>query len=360
MKCPQCASDNADDAPECAFCRVVMTPAPAAASPAEPAKLGNLESFKALMLTALAALKAGRTEEATRLIARFFTECAPADCEAFVAMSGNIWLDSVALSGERAEVAKKLIGVAAVLVGRGQLADAHGALIKAAELAADRPNPNLMLPLLTLGLGGLAQAGRPQPAEPRNEPATLKTEGDVESLLAAAWGAAREGRFAEGRRLAGRFFIELDLATCASRVQNAGRLWIESVKLAPAQAAVATRLIAAAAELIGREDFAAAVPLLEQAGSFAANAPVQHPAFPVLLMGLKGAVEDAQLLARYKALVDQGMKAMTTPGGKAQAAVCFEQALAILPHSADAEAERRVRSRLEEMLKIAREPDAAA
>lgn len=149
-------------------------------------------------------------------------------------------------------------------------------------------------------------------------------------------------------------FIEVELATCARWVQNAGRLWIESVKLVPGKAAVVQRRIDAAAGLIVREQFADALTMLEQAAGFAANAPVQHPAFPVLLMGVKGAVEDQQRLVRYKALVAEGVEAMATPGRKAQAAACFEQALALLPTSPATETQRKVRARLEEMLKIAR------
>jgi tetratricopeptide (TPR) repeat protein len=349
MKCPHCASDNANDATECASCQASLH-----RKPAEPQKLDSLDALQALMKTALAELAAQRMAEAQRLTMRIFSECALEDCKAFIAISGNVWLDSVNLSGERAEVAKHLIGAGAILIGRGIFKDALGAFMKANELAADRPNQNLMFPLLIFGLKGVVGAADSKADAPSKEPGPLKTEADITGLLEAAWNAARAGRLDEGRRLAGRLFIEVELAECAKWVQNAGRLWIQSVKLPPAQAAVANGLIANASDFVKQEKFAEALPLLEQAAGFAANAPVQHPAFPVLLMGIKGAIEDQQLRARYKALVAQGVQAMAAPGGKEQAAVCFEQAMALLPTSPRTEAENKIRRQLEGMIKAAR------
>jgi tetratricopeptide (TPR) repeat protein len=320
----------------------------------EPGKLDSLEAIQTLMKAALAELKAGRIDEAQRLAARIITECTPDDCQAFIAMSGNVWLDSVHMSGERAEVAKKLIGVGAILIGRGILADALGSFTKATELAEDLRNQNLMFPLLVLGVKGAVEAAGQTTAPPSSEPVTLDSESAIEALLEAAWNAARAGRLDEGRRLAGRLFIEVELATCARWLQKAGRLWIESVKLVPGQAAVVQRRIDAAAAFIVKEQFADALTMLEQAARFAVNAPVQHPAFPVLLMGVKGAVEDQQRLVRYKALIAKGVEAMARPGGKPEAAACFEEALVLLPSSPDTETERRLRGRLEEMLKAAR------
>ena len=315
--------------------------------------LDSLDAIQTLMKAALAELNAGRIDEAKRLTTRVVTETTPEDCQAFIAMSGNAWLDSVPLDGERAAVAKELIGTGAILVGRGILPDALGCFTKATDLAADFPKQNLMFPLLVLGVKGAVETAQAAAQTP-SEPGTLDTEAAIEALLEAAWNAARAGRLDEGRRLAGRLFIEVELATCARWVQNAGRLWIESVKLVPGKAAVVQRRIDTAAGLIVREQFADALTMLEQAAGFAANAPVQHPAFPVLLMGMKGAVEDQQRLVRYKALVAEGVEAMATPGRKAQAAACFEQALALLPTSPETETQRKLRARLEEMLKVAR------
>lgn len=355
MKCSNCGADNDDGARACGLCNLVFPPpVPKAAPPppAEPKKIDTPQAAQAVMLAAMEAVKRDDVPEAKRLMTRVFRETIPSDGAAFLGMAGDLWLESLAWPADQAAKAKTLIASGAALAGEGRYQEALAILNQATAMAAGDGRQHMLFPLLVLGVRGAADAA---PRAASGEPAVLDSPAAVDELFAAVIKAVREERALDAKRMAGRFFEEVSLPDCAQTVLAAGGKWLETAGLDGGRIALARRLIESAADMVLRERFAEALPLLRQCAQMAADNPNQHPTLLVLFMGVESAMQGQARRARYRELVDRGVKAMASPGGKAEAASLFEQALALLPAPPRTDAERGIRAKLEAMIRVARE-----
>ncbi|MDD5630328.1 MAG: hypothetical protein PHU21_14785, partial [Elusimicrobia bacterium] len=202
----------------------------------------------------------------------------------------------------------------------------------------------------------------PPPAPPPPEPAKLDSLDALKALLVAARAAADRGDQGEIARLMGRLFLETDLDDLKAVLAAAGELWLQSTALDPVRAAASRAELAVAAQAAAQEDFAKALAFVKLVLDKAPAAPGQDLTLALLAVGLKSAAEDmadeARRDAQFKALVDRGLKAYTSPGGHAEGLALLEQARASLPDPPLTARDKARRERLSALMAGLRKADA--
>lgn len=204
----------------------------------------------------------------------------------------------------------------------------------------------------------------PPPAA--GEPKALDSLEAVKALVQAAMQAAGERKTSETSRMMKRVFLEMAVGDGKQILLTAGDIWIQSLGMDEAQAALARGMIKLAAEAAGKESYDGAFKILQPLVARTGADPRQNPTLPLLVIGLQAAAgagapgggEDRE--AQFKTLLDEGIRDLMTPGKQEHGVSCLEKARAMIPDPPRTPQDQARRERIGALLESFRKDSVSA